>query len=182
MVCSVLNARKIKGFLLFYITNHWVKHESHLVTLVWRNDLQTTLKILCKNNGLYSTNKLLVKGYGHHIPHVWMFMIFNFRKFKDKDTHGYIPCSFRKLMVRTPCTRKYSTNTGSQQFDGMSFKIHMRWASTCDTLMPLTLHWNLPIYCPDCLCPYFYTIWNQCKNLTLKLSLALLVLSRIRKI
>jgi hypothetical protein len=41
-----------------------------------------------------------------------MFMIFNFRKFKGKDTHGNIPCSFRKLMARTLSTRKYSTLVG----------------------------------------------------------------------
>jgi hypothetical protein len=41
-----------------------------------------------------------------------MFMIFNFGKFKVKDTHGNIPCSFRKLMARTLRTRKYSTHIG----------------------------------------------------------------------
>jgi hypothetical protein len=42
-----------------------------------------------------------------------MFMIFNFRKFKGKDTHGNIPCNFRKLMATTLSTRKYSMHIGN---------------------------------------------------------------------
>jgi hypothetical protein len=56
-----------------------------------------------------------------------MFMVFNFRKLKDENTHGNIPLSFRK-----PRAKHYIVQGNIPRileachFDGTLFKIHMK--------------------------------------------------------